>query len=256
MGYSFGASANHKLNGGALTRATTASSAAFRFKINAANTAVRTVGIYEDAGSSTWNYRLRFSTGTTNQITYMFSRDGGGNTTLLTWTTGFAAGTTHTIVTTYDGANMRIYADTDSTAKVSQAETGTPLTTGSLAFFMGGNAASGVNSLDGVMYETAWWPTTTLTGAQAAQFGAGFTADMLRPLPSNHWLLIGDAVDHIGGVAASVTGATLVAHTPIYRPTSVSVYAAAVSTFTLGAGIRRTLSELGTRMGSRQAQEN
>lgn len=34
-----------------------------------------------------------------------------------------------------------------------------------------------------------------------------------------------------------------------------SMFHGAVSTFTVGTGVRRTLSDLGTRMGSRQAQE-
>ena len=259
MGYSFGASqTTHKINcGTAVARATTSSSCAVRFKINAANSTFRVAVRFTDSGESNLNYGLRFNNAATNQISFQFLRDGGGSAA-STWTTGFGAGTTHTLVTTYDGANMRIYADTDATAKVTTAETGTPLTTGTLSFMLG-NGHTASNSLDGTLYEVAWWPTTVLTGAQAAQFGAGFTADMLRPLPSNHWLLMdsisGVTTDHIGAQHGTVTGASLVAHTPIYLPTTGIPFATAVSSFTVGTGIRRTLSSLGTRMGTRQAVE-
>jgi hypothetical protein len=259
VGYSFGASqSTHKINcGTAVTRFGLASSWAARFKINAANTTFRALTRFVDSGETNLNFGMRFNNSATNQISFQFLRDGGG-TAAATWTTGFGAGSTHTLVATYDGANMRIYADTDSAAKATVAETGTPLTTGTLSFMLG-NGHTSSTSLDGTLYEIAWWPTTVLTGAQAAQFGAGFTADMLRPLPSNHWMLMdnisGTTIDHIGNVVGTVTGASLVAHTPIYMPTSPRPFAAAVSTFTLGTGSRRTLSSLGTRIGSRQVQE-
>jgi hypothetical protein len=258
VGYSFGAvQTTHKIvtPAAAVTKAgLTGVSCAVRFKIDAANATFRTLVRYIDSGEAQLNFGIRFNTSGTNNVAVQFT----GNTAGLSWTTGFGAGSTHTLVATYDAANLRLYADTDATAKVTQAETGTPSTSGTQHFCMGNGHTSSA-SLAGTLYEVAWWIGTVLTGTQAAQFGAGFTADTLRPLPNNHWMLLdnvsGTTIDRIGGVAGTVNSASLVAHTPIYPPTGPMPFVGAVSTFTVGTGIRRTLSELGTRMGSRQAQE-
>lgn len=258
MAYSFGSAVTHNIDCGAsVARWTTAASCAVRFTINAANTNVRRLVRFVDSTNTNSNIIFGFSSGATNQVSLAFVRDGGG-TASATWTSGFGAGTTHTLVGTYDGANLRIYADTDATAKATVAETGTPFSTGTLNFGIG-NSPGGTssNSLDGTIYEVAWWPTTTLTGAQAAVFGDGFDATMLGATwPANHWRLIGDANDHIGLKHGTVTGASSVAHNvKLYLPTRPIGYAGAVSTFVAGIGGRRTLAGLGTRMGSRQVQE-
>lgn len=258
MGYLFGATVTDNIAcGTTVSRATTASSAAVRFKVTSANTSIRRLIRFVDAGNTSINYNLGFSSGATNQANFAFVRDAGG-TASLSWTSGFTAGTIHTLVTTYDGATMSLYADTDASAKATVAETGVPFSTGTLSFGIG-NAPGAISntSADSTIYEVAWWPTTLLTGAQAAAFGAGFDATMLGATwPTNHWRLIGNPNDHIGLKHGTVTGATLAAHAvKLYLPGSAAPFVGAVSTFTVGTGIRRTLSELGTRMGSRQVQE-
>ena len=211
MAYLFGAANSDRIDCG--TSVTTASTFSIfvRFKVTAANTVYRALATFANSTTGVeYQMFLAFGAGTTNILTFGFGH--GGIYPALNWTSGFTAGSTHTLVGTYDGANLKLYADTDATPKATLAETNTPDTT-SIRFQIGQDMGYGNDkSADSTIYEVGWWPGTVLTGAQAAAIGAA-TAPVIAP--TNYWPLVSDAVATFGGQNGTVTGASVVAHAGI-----------------------------------------
>lgn len=153
-------------------------SVAARFLITSANATRRYIACLIGANT---NWALYFETTGTNRAFFQFAT--GGVNTNVQWTSGFGAGTLHTLVGTYDLANLQLYADTDPTPKATQAETRLQ-DTGSSQFNIGQFFVTDTSSLDGVLYELAFWPTKCLSGQDAARFGLGYSADMLSVRPA------------------------------------------------------------------------
>ncbi len=208
MAYLFGAANTDGIDCGTAVTTGATFSVFVRVKVTAANTVYRALATYANSTTGVeYQMFLAFGAGTTNIVTFGFGA--AGTYPAATWTSGFTAGSTHTLVGTYDGANLRIYADTDATAKVTQATTLTPDST-SIRFQIGQDQGFGNNkSADSTLYEVGWWPGTVLTGAQAAGMGAG-TAPPTSP--SDYWPLVSDALAFTGGHNGTVTGASVVAH--------------------------------------------
>ena len=179
-------------------------SLAIRFRPTAANTTIRYLVQLTD--STDWNFLLQFGSAGTNVVSWGFTT--GAATPAVSWTTGFGAGELHTLVGTYDGANLLLYADTDSTAKATLAETRTP-DTGTLTFVIGNRPATN-NCAASTIYEVAFWPTVTLTGTQAAFFGGGYDAAYL--FAPFHWRLLTTPNARRGGQHGAITGLTRVTH--------------------------------------------
>lgn len=215
MAYSFGAANTDKIVAGTgLTLWTNHCSVFVRFTINAANATKRELLNYVTPGGAfDWQLFFDFGTGATNQVTFGY-RDTTPAYHIATWTSGFTAGSTHTLVGTIDttlgSANVKIYADTDATAKATQTGTVAPIAASAPQWWMGNHQDDTTDSLDGILYEVAYWPTTTLTGANAAALGAANAAGIT--LPAYYWGFGSDAGDMFGSKPGTVTGAALTSH--------------------------------------------
>lgn len=220
MAYLFGSATADIIDCGTPGRANTFTVFS-RFSPAAASTEFRILTAFRES-TEVIQMQLLFGGGIgVNQITGTI--DIGGVAKSIFWDSGFGVGVIHTVVFTYDGHFLRLYADTDSTPKAISADlNGNPDQSLSQRFEIGNTAAAPTFSFHGTIYEIGWWPGTVLTGAQAAQLGAGNASGI--PLPSNYWGLVSDASDLFGGQNGTVTGATLVpqAGTNLYSA-SVSV---------------------------------
>ena len=156
--------------------------------------------------------------GNNNQITASFSKNGFTAFPFARYTTGISAATVHSLVATYDGANIQIYLDTNASAVATQAETGTPDQDAGQHFYIG-NRELLDQAAEGNAYAVGYWPGVVLTGAQAAFLGAGYDAAYL--FAPYHWRLGTNANARRGGAHGTVTGAFVVSHAanmPIIYP--------------------------------------
>lgn len=229
MAYLFGSGNTDHIDCGTPARASTFTVWA-RFKLAAADTASKTVMTFRTA---TLVQAQVLFTGGTNVVNA--SVTSSGTPTAATWTSGFTGGSIHTLAMTYDASFIAIFADTDATAKATQAQ-GNPVDQdASMLFQIGNVAAAPTLSLAGTMYELGWWAGTVLTGAQLAAMGSGTPP---ATDPSNYWPLVSDAVALFGGINGTVTGASVVAHS------GTNLYGAVAPTRFHGA--------LGSGFGGRQ----
>jgi hypothetical protein len=209
MAYLFGTgTADHIVVSG-LTPWTTRMTVFARFSLAAVTTTQRQ--IWSVAGSI--GTVLDFAPGATNQVRFAY-QDAAGVTQAVTWTSGFAAGVIHTLVGTIDltlsSDQVKLYADEDPTPKAALTSPLGPLTAAT-AYRLGGDG--GAASLDGILYEVAYWADSALSGASAAQLGAPDAR--VDGMPSAYWTLVNDARarwPNFGGPDGTVIGATLVAH--------------------------------------------
>jgi hypothetical protein len=192
-------------------------SLAIRFNVTSANAARRVLFYAGNAGGTIITCLLDFFTGATNQIRVLNTSANGSLFPAVAWTSGFTAGSTHVVVVTYDGADWRIYADGDATAKAtghaffdaSYTGPGDESTAGSA---IGGlPTGAGTNlSADSTIYEVAWYPGVVLTGAQAAAHANGTQMAATAFVPTNYWGFLGNANDIYAANNGTVTGASLV----------------------------------------------
>src|SRR3990167_4778724 len=78
--------------------------------------------------------------------------------------------------------------------------------------------------LDGDMAEVAFWLGTRLSTAQILSLSKGFSPIMMNPLPTRYWDFINGARERMGGLAMTVSGATVAAHSqPVYYPTGPKI---------------------------------
>lgn len=162
------------------------------------------------SGAGQYNFWMDAPDSLTNGVGFGFG-EGGDFTGYVTWDAGIAADVIHAACCTYDGANLRIYADGDSTAKATLAETGTPDQGGTQHFRIGNDLVDSF-CLDGTCYEVAWWPGTVLNGTDAAAITAATPDATGVALPSNYYPLIADPYDMFGDDNGVNSGAGLVAH--------------------------------------------
>jgi hypothetical protein len=220
MGYLFGSGNTDTIVCGKPTQNGGAYSAAARFSLASADPASKTLLAFRTAGTNILMQCL-FGDGNAvinNQMVWAVTV--GGAVTSCVWTTGFLANEIHTLVFTFDGTTMRLYADTDSTNKASQAVGGPLDTDAAQQFEIGNTFASPTVSFHGTIYEVGLWPGTVLTGAEAAAIGSGTPP---ATGPTDYWPLVNDAVALFGGHDGTVTGATVVAHS------GANLYRAALS---------------------------
>lgn len=207
MAYLFGAVNADNIDCGTSVPGATTFSCFVRLKMTTANAFTHVPLARRVNPSGPLNFQIYFTDATLpNQANFFFS----GNGSAATWLSGFTAGSIHTLVCTVDDAFLRIYADTDATAKATAVQTAFPDTSGTQHFVIGNTFPSGGNeSADATIYEVGWWPGVVLTGAEAAGIGAG--TPPATP-PAHYWPLLTDANALFGGQHGTVTGATLVAH--------------------------------------------
>ena len=209
MGYTFGAGTSNKIVCGTdvVTKASTWS-LFVRLKVLSANTTTRRICEYgQTSGGFRAQFYSHFLVGT-NDLRVGHSIGGGFNE--VGWVTGWSAGSIHSFVGVNNGTGIIIYADTDSTAKATNALAGGNSDQDSGQVFTIGNLDTFSDGADCDIYEVAWFPSTVLTGAQAAQLGAGSPVGV--PLPRHSWGLINNPKAEFGGVHGTVTGASVVAH--------------------------------------------
>ena len=207
--YVFGSATSDIVDcGTTVTHASTWSVAA-RFTITTADGTLRRLVMFtQPTGSQTSNALLQFQGGT-NVVHAGVSR-AGGTFVFADWTTGFTAGSTHTLVATCAGSGgvVSIYADTDATAKAVSASLASNPDQDTDQAFCIGNLSTFSDSAHATIYEVGWWPGTVLTGAQAASLGTGGQMAFGFPQPTNYYSFDGNANDLFGGKHGTVTGAT------------------------------------------------
>lgn len=213
MAFSFGSGATHKLDnttGRATLMTATARTVYARIVVNSASSAARDILNFTSPGVL-WHGYFGFGTGGTNVLNWGYEDDGFGFHT-LSWTTGFAAGSEHVVVGTYDGANLKIYADTDGVAKATQATTSTPIGGSSPTLLVGNHPSSTTQSFDGLIKELAWF-SYALPPGLIMRLGAGDSPLLLPIRPLAYWDFRKDGRDR-GRAALHLTasGATLVPH--------------------------------------------
>src|SRR5690349_21826494 len=172
MAYSFGLGNTDKISMGTTIGKSVPFSIFARVKVNTVTNLVprRFIASYNDGGSQSFFYLFFLEDPSfNNQLAFGFSKSSGTSFPTVKWTSGFTAGSIHTVVGVYTGSALNLYADTDSSAKTTTAESGTP-DQPSQTFLVGNSGGS--ESWDGTVYEIGWWPGTALTGAQAANLGA------------------------------------------------------------------------------------
>lgn len=200
--YVFGTANTDKITA-TVTGATTWTLAA-RFALAASDASTRVVAAVTDV--TTTNTALILFQTSTQHVKLRFDYNSGANSRVVEWDTGFAATDIHTLVGTYNGSTLALYADTDATPKASNPYSDTPDVTTTLAM---GNAGAGSLSLAGTLYEVGWWEGTALSAAQAAALGAGGQMAYGFPAPTHYYPFDGNADDLVGGANGTVTGATL-----------------------------------------------
>lgn len=215
MAYLFGAAATDNIAVSGFVPWTTKFSVAARFSLAQVNTAQRAL-VYNN------NNQFFFDFATSTNTVRLGWHASDGNFPLAAWTTGFTAGTTHTVIVVVDpslsGVNrLKIYADGSATPKTWSSSGSEPsmsfgpFSTSSDTLWLGGQAGQ-VFSLDGTLYEVAYWPDVALLAAQAAAIGTGGSMASTFPLPTEYWPLVSDANALYGGHNGTVTGATLFTH--------------------------------------------
>jgi hypothetical protein len=215
MAYRFGAGGTDKIRTGTGIVLASTWSISARLTIAAANATDRVIAaVAPPAGSATCQFY--FSSSGTNVLRLFMTTGGGTAFPLVDWTSGFTAGSHHVVVGTYDGSNLRLYADVDATAKATQAASGPPDQDAGTFVTLGNDSGATTASLDGILYEVGWWPGVVLTGAQSALLGdrgRPYGTEVTGvPTPTEYWGLITDANADIGGHHGTVTGAVRVGH--------------------------------------------
>jgi hypothetical protein len=234
MAYTFTDLSANRIAVGAPANANTFSFFA-RFILNAdtgGGGANRWLASFNNAAISQWQLALLFPAGTTNQLAFNITK-AGGTSVGPAWTTGWSTPSTHSVCCTYDQTQLAIYADGSSTAKATTAETAAP-DQGSQTLTFGAIPTLS-DAAPMTLYEAAWWAGTALTAAQAGAITAGNPGGIV--FPTDYWGLVNNANDLFGSNNGTVTGASLVAHA------GSNLYP---------KSFRRSLSSLGTRVGTRQ----
>ena len=214
MAYLFGAGAADKIAVGTnVTLWTTKVSVYARGTLTSSDTSAREILTWVTAGVFDWQLFLEYGTGGTNQVQFGY-RSTTPSYHIATWTSGFTAGSLHTLVGVIDltlgSANVALYADTDATAKATANSTVAPYAATTPAVILGNHPDVTTQSLDGRLYEVGLWIQTALTGAQAAALGAGRAESV--PPPTYYWPLLTDARAMMGGLDGVVSSATVVDH--------------------------------------------
>ena len=184
---------------------------------DAANTAARQI-LTNKAGSGAGerDQWLEFNTSGTNVLAFGFRTSGGFPQ--AQWTSGFLAASLHFIAATYDGTNQRIYADTDATAKATNASGGNPFTGGTPNFRIGNDIVDG-RVVDGEIWEVAIW-NRALSGAECVILGTGYSPLFIPNGLIVYLPLVRHTNDIIGKNNGTVTGADLFSHPRIIYPSS------------------------------------
>src|SRR5258705_711984 len=161
MAYLFGAVNTDHIGVTGLTAWSSKVSVAARFRLAAVNSADRRLMV-PGAGVP---LLFDFSPVATNSARLLY-QDSASAYQAANWTSGFTAGSLHTLVGVIDltlgSNNIKLYADTDATPKAQATSTLDPLDAGT-AYDLGGHAGD-ADSLDGTLYELAYWPSVALTG--------------------------------------------------------------------------------------------
>jgi hypothetical protein len=210
MAYLLGASTTDVIDCGTLVPHAGTFSVFLRLALTSVNDTVlrRLLDFRQPTGRFFGNCQLEVvpAIGVNNGLQFAFSEDAGVGS-FVNWVSVLTAGVIHTLVGTFDGTTLRIYADTDATPKGATVASFTPDQGAEQEFAIGGLAGFN-NSADATIYEVAWFPSVVLTGAQAALLGGGGPMPVGFPLPAHYWPLTEDADDLYGGANGVVTGTT------------------------------------------------
>lgn len=213
MAYSFGAGQTHKIeiNSG-LSVSSRDRTIYARVKLNSVNTTQREIAAaYNSSTGATYAFFFdTFSGVVNNNIRFGFSTGSGANFPVVNWTSGFTAGSEHTLIATYDGSQLALYADADATAKTTLAEMGTPDVPASLQMRIGNALSPNTASWDGLIYEVAYWDGTALGSSDRAILQGGGSPLDCSVQPTHYWPFTADATDAVGSADGTVTGATFV----------------------------------------------
>jgi len=216
MAYLFGSANTDCIDCGTAVTTAATFSAFIRFKVATADSTLRLPFGLRNAGGTRINLQIYFNSGT-NVLNGAVTVGAGTADGTAPWTSGFTAGTIHTVVVTVSGTAMALYADTDATPKVSATLVNVVDTDGTQDFSIG-NLPGQTFSLNGTMYEVGWWAGTAVSAAEAAAMGSGTPP---ATQATHYWPLVSDANALFGGHNGTVTGATVVAHS------GANLYAAA-----------------------------
>lgn len=212
MSYQFDPGTTDHLAGAAqLTQTSLNRTLYVKFRVDSANATRRFLVASTDTTGTFLGAFLELHSSGTNVVRFGFSTGGSTSFPAVTWTSGFAAGSDHILIITYDGANIIIYADSDTTAKASLGETGTPDNSGGTpALYIGNFTASSTLSWDGLIYEVAYWDGTVLGSSDRTVLGGGGAPTDCSVQPTHYWPFTADATDAAGNLDLTVNGATLV----------------------------------------------
>lgn len=164
---------------------------------------------------------FEFNSSGTNRLAFGFRGPGDGDFPQAEWNSSFTAGSTHFVAGTYDGSNLRIYADTDSTAKATHATSGNPLTGGTPNVRIGNDIADG-RVFDGSICEFAIW-NRALSGTECSILGKGFSSLFILNGLTAYLPLVRHTNDIIGKNNGTVTGASIFSHPRIIYPTQQQI---------------------------------
>lgn len=173
--------------------------------------------------------------------------------------------TWHQLAMTYDGSSVAntpsfYIDDVSQTVTTVTAPVGS-ITTTSGTHFIGASPTSGKNTFDGMLAHPAFWGGFLLAGGEVLTLSAGLAPIFMVPERLLDYLPL-DGVnkpefDFVGKQTLTITGTRLGASDPpvslLSRYQNTDRWANTNNTLT-PINFRRTLSSLGTRTGSRQAQ--
>lgn len=220
MGLNFAASTTNRLDCGTNVPTSTNRTFVCWINPNAANTANRAILEFSDASAAAEHAYLSFGSGGTNFVQWGFQST-LNNYLTATWTSGFTAGTWHLLVCTYDGATLKIYADSDATPKATLSTSEIPTTTAGEIFMIGNVPFSSNNRpADCIIGECAWF-TSVLGSTDIASLASGVSPQNLTVTPAAYWRMKGAnyASNVIGnlstGNTGTITGASVSTHPTI-----------------------------------------
>lgn len=215
-----------------------------RMLVNSVNMNLRQiVQWYQSIGGNDPEYFISFFNIANNQLIWGF-KDTSNNYPDVRWTTGWTAGSTHAACFVWDGTDLIIYADGDTTAKASATPAaGIDAGSGEGIYGIGYRNISGDRHFDGAISEFCYY-NRALTAAEAAAVTAlpGFAPTFLLNAIGFYLPLVNRTyICPKGGVTVSETETpTAAAHPAVIYPQS-SVSAAP---FTAAAASGRIMSSL------------
>jgi hypothetical protein len=186
-----------------------------------------------------------FDTFGTNRIAWGFTASNGATLRVTGWDTGWAAGSDHYLICIYNQTTLDIYSDGSLSPRATNSFSDVPDVDG-MELRIGNHAFDTNQSFDGTMYEVAWYDVMLSSDEMSALF-AGFSPLLLPRLPAMYWPMKSGPQEIIGGVATTVTGATVAnENMPIYEPADDFRFMAEIA----GTAVQQVAQRLG--LGARK----